>query len=208
MEERDGKEGGQNGPYKGSSTMIVGDGEEGWSLTTTSTIGGARRGKSRVTNSRVRAGEGGGVVNRKEQGGIPLHSPLSLAYDAAGSPEEDLSPVELEVQECSRTSEDREIKDKLMRKYSGYISSLKHEFSKKKKKGKLPREARQMLLDWWTIHYKWPYPTEADKVELAESTGLDQKQINNWFINQRKRHWKPSENMQFTVMDSIYGPFF
>ncbi|CAH9108337.1 unnamed protein product [Cuscuta europaea] len=26
-------------------------------------------------------------------------------------------------------------------------------------------------------------------------TGLDQKQINNWFINQRKRHWTPSEHM-------------
>lgn len=126
----------------------------------------------------------------------------------AGSSDEDLSGGEVEMQECQRSSEDREIKDKLLRKYSGYISTLKHEFTKKKKKGKLPKEARQTLLDWWNIHYKWPYPTEADKVALAESTGLDQKQINNWFINQRKRHWKPSENMQFAVMDSVYGSFY
>ena len=33
---------------------------------------------------------------------------------------------------------------------------------------------------------------ETEKIALAESTGLDQKQINNWFINQRKRHWKPT----------------
>lgn len=39
---------------------------------------------------------------------------------------------------------------------------------------------------------------------LAEATGLDQKQINNWFINQRKRHWKPSEDMQFMVMDGLH----
>lgn len=39
---------------------------------------------------------------------------------------------------------------------------------------------------------------------LAESTGLDPKQINNWFINQRKRHWKPSEDMQFVVMDGYH----
>ena len=44
---------------------------------------------------------------------------------------------------------------------------------------------------------------EADKVALAERTGLDQKQINNWFINQRKRHWKPSDNMQFEGMDGL-----
>lgn len=34
-------------------------------------------------------------------------------------------------------------------------------------------------------------------------TGLDQKQINNWFINQRKRHWRPSEDMRYTLMEGI-----
>ncbi|KAJ6868968.1 homeobox protein knotted-1-like 6 [Populus alba x Populus x berolinensis] len=130
--------------------------------------------------------------------------------EAVGSSDEDASggEAEVEVQDCTRANEDRELKDKLLCKYSGYISTLKHEFSKKKKKGKLPKEAREVLLNWWTVHYKWPYPTEADKVALAEATGLEQKQINNWFINQRKRHWKPSENMQFAVVDSLYGPFF
>ncbi|KAJ8623060.1 hypothetical protein MRB53_031589 [Persea americana] len=128
--------------------------------------------------------------------------------ELAGSSEEELSGGEVEVQENPSRGEDRDLKDKLLRKYSGYLSSLKQEFSKKKKKGKLPKEARQTLLDWWNIHLKWPYPTEADKIALAESTGLDQKQINNWFINQRKRHWKPSENMQFAVMDSISAPFY
>ncbi|CAI9283845.1 unnamed protein product [Lactuca saligna] len=121
--------------------------------------------------------------------------------------EEDLSRGESEVPKSNWTNEDRALKEKLLRKYSKYISSLKHEFSNKKKKGKLPKEARQVLLDWWNVHYRWPYPTEADKIALAESTGLDQKQINNWFINQRKRHWKPSENMQFAVMDSLCGSF-
>ena len=81
---------------------------------------------------------------------------------AGGSSEEDqLSGGEIEVVDSMQmiTEEDRELKDKLLRKYSGYISTLKHEFSKKKKKGKLPKEARQILLDWWTMHYRWPYPT-------------------------------------------------
>ncbi|KAM5572005.1 homeobox protein knotted-1-like 6 [Rosa sericea] len=124
------------------------------------------------------------------------------------SDDEDLSGGEIDVQDSDhqRTREDHELKDKLLRKYSGYISTLKHEFSKKKKKGKLPKDAKQILTDWWNLHYKWPYPTEVDKMTLAQVTGLDQKQINNWFINQRKRHWKPSENMQFAVMESLYGP--
>ncbi|MED6130731.1 hypothetical protein PIB30_003307 [Stylosanthes scabra] len=110
------------------------------------------------------------------------------------------------VGEIDPRAEDRELKNHLLRKYSGYLSSLKQELSKKKKKGKLPKDARQKLLTWWELHYKWPYPSESEKVALAESTGLDQKQINNWFINQRKRHWKPSEDMQFMVMDGIHHP--
>nr|ACA34978.1 KNOX1 [Streptocarpus rexii] len=114
------------------------------------------------------------------------------------------SAGETELAEIDPRAEDRELKNHLLRKYSGYLSSLKKELSKKKKKGKLPKDARQKLLSWWELHYKWPYPSESEKVALAESTGLDQKQINNWFINQRKRHWKPSEDMQFMVMDGLH----
>ncbi|XAR62019.1 hypothetical protein NMG60_11016596 [Bertholletia excelsa] len=126
--------------------------------------------------------------------------------EGVGSSEEDHdnSGGETEPPEIDPRAEDRELKNHLLRKYSGYLSSLKQELSKKKKKGKLPKEARQKLLNWWELHYKWPYPSEAEKVALAESTGLDQKQINNWFINQRKRHWKPSEDMQFMVMDGLH----
>ncbi|CAL4935245.1 unnamed protein product [Urochloa decumbens] len=92
----------------------------------------------------------------------------------------------------SPSGEDKELKNRLLNKYSGYLSSLWRELSRKKKKGKLPRDARQKLLHWWQLHYRWPYPSELEKAALAESTGLDAKQINNWFINQRKRHWKPA----------------
>ncbi|XP_076893043.1 homeobox protein knotted-1-like 6 [Bidens hawaiensis] len=111
-------------------------------------------------------------------------------------------------EEVSRGEADmnQELKDMLLRKFGGRISSLKNEFTKKKKKGKLPKEARQTLLDWWSSHYKWPYPTEGDKISLAEITGLDPKQINNWFINQRKRHWKPSESMQLAMMGGLPVP--
>ncbi|XP_058217805.1 homeotic protein knotted-1 [Rhododendron vialii] len=118
--------------------------------------------------------------------------------------DQDNSGGETELPEIDPRAEDRELKNHLLRKYSGYLSSLKQELSKKKKKGKLPKDARQKLLSWWELHYKWPYPSETEKVALAESTGLDQKQINNWFINQRKRHWKPSEDMQFMVMDGLH----
>ncbi|KAL2341328.1 hypothetical protein Fmac_009268 [Flemingia macrophylla] len=123
--------------------------------------------------------------------------------DRNGSSEEDVDLHNIDPQ-----AEDRELKGQLLRKYSGYLGSLKQEFMKKRKKGKLPKEARQQLLEWWSRHYKWPYPSESQKLALAESTGLDQKQINNWFINQRKRHWRPSEDMQFVVMDPSHQHYY
>ncbi|XP_031279868.1 late blight resistance protein R1-A-like [Pistacia vera] len=82
------------------------------------------------------------------------------SYEGVGSFDEDYSGGESEAPECSLTPPvDRELNDKLFHKYGGYISTLKHEFSKKKKKGKLPKEARQFLFDWWSVHNKWPYLT-------------------------------------------------
>ncbi|XP_061359336.1 homeobox protein SBH1-like [Gastrolobium bilobum] len=125
--------------------------------------------------------------------------------DRNGSYEEG---VDLQKNIIDPQAEDQELKGQLLRKYSGYLGSLKQEFMKKRKKGKLPKEARQQLLEWWSRHYKWPYPSESQKLALAESTGLDQKQINNWFINQRKRHWKPSEDMQFVVVDPSHPHYY
>ncbi|KAK8934069.1 hypothetical protein KSP40_PGU022360 [Platanthera guangdongensis] len=138
---------------------------------------------------------------------------LLIADEATSSSEEELSGGEVEFPESHSKDEEIDLMEKLLRKYIEYLSSLKKEFSKKKKKGKLPSEAMHVLLYWWAAHYKWPYPTlllgiegnEADKILLAETTGLDQKQVNNWFINQRKRHWKPSENMQFAIVDGFQG---
>ncbi|KAG9439993.1 hypothetical protein H6P81_020158 [Aristolochia fimbriata] len=141
---------------------------------------------------------------------LTLRSPESgercgEATERNGSSEDDVDANESYI---DPQAEDRELKGQLLRKYSGYLGSLKQEFLKKRKKGKLPKEARQQLLDWWSRHYKWPYPSESQKIALAEATGLDQKQINNWFINQRKRHWKPSEEMQFVVMDAAHPHYY
>ncbi|KAH6828048.1 homeobox protein knotted-1-like 6 [Perilla frutescens var. hirtella] len=123
---------------------------------------------------------------------------------AVVSSDEELIEIQLDAE---TKKEDRELKEKLVRMYGSHISSLRLQFSKKKKKGKLPKEARLSLLSWWNLHSKWPYPTEADKIALAESTGLDQKQINNWFINQRKRHWKSPDNIDLMENENVSANF-
>ncbi len=50
------------------------------------------------------------------------------------------------------------------------------------------------ILKYWMADYtNWadPYPTDAQKRELAKRTGLTMTQVSNWFRNERKRIWLP-----------------
>ena len=86
------------------------------------------------------------------------------------------------------TRED-DLRKSLKRKYASSILALRDEFLKKTKKGKLPSSATKTLKEWWLANLLWPYPSEDAKRALQKLAGLNQTQINNWFINQRKRHW-------------------
>lgn len=75
------------------------------------------------------------------------------------SSDDELNWGEREVQDAQMRLEDKGLKDMLLSRFGSHIGTLKLEFSKKKKKGKLPKEGRKVLLEWWNVHYKWPYPT-------------------------------------------------
>jgi len=87
------------------------------------------------------------------------------------------------------TGDETEMRARLKRKYAFQILSLNNEIGSRKKKGKLPSDATVILKEWWSKNLVWPYPSEDAKKELEIQTGLSATQINNWFINQRKRHW-------------------
>ena len=40
-------------------------------------------------------------------------------------------------------------------------------------------------------HIAHPYPTEQEKSQIMAETGIELKQLTNWFVNNRKRYWKP-----------------
>ncbi|XP_004501363.1 homeobox protein knotted-1-like 3 isoform X2 [Cicer arietinum] len=82
-----------------------------------------------------------------------------------------------------------ELKHELKQGYKEKIVDIREEILRKRRAGKLPGDTTSVLKAWWQSHSKWPYPTEEDKARLVQETGLELKQINNWFINQRKRNW-------------------
>ncbi|KAI3823655.1 hypothetical protein L1987_05095 [Smallanthus sonchifolius] len=93
----------------------------------------------------------------------------------------------------------QELKIELKQGFRSKIEDVREEILRKRRAGKLPGDTTSMLKDWWQQHSKWPYPTEDDKAELVEETGLQLKQINNWFINQRKRNWHNNSNSVTTL---------
>lgn len=71
-------------------------------------------------------------------------------------------------------------------KQAGKKSSLKS-------RRELPPGAVSVLKQWLLSpeHFTHPYPTPQDQVMLMRKTGIDKKQLKNWFTNARRRIWKP-----------------
>ncbi|KHN81503.1 Homeobox protein Meis3 [Toxocara canis] len=56
-----------------------------------------------------------------------------------------------------------------------------------KRKCMLSTKAVDTLKSWLFLHASHPYPSEDQKALLSKETGLQMVQINNWFINARRR---------------------
>ncbi|XP_024963953.1 homeobox protein knotted-1-like 11 isoform X5 [Cynara cardunculus var. scolymus] len=110
-----------------------------------------------------------------------------------------LVPTESERSLMERVRQ--ELKHELKQGYKEKIVDIREEILRKRRAGKLPGDTTSVLKAWWQSHAKWPYPTEEDKARLVQETGLQLKQINNWFINQRKRNWHSNPSSS-TVLKS------
>jgi Homeobox KN domain len=62
-----------------------------------------------------------------------------------------------------------------------------------KSRRELPAGAVATLKAWLLSpeHFTHPYPTPQDQMMLMQKTGIDKKQLKNWFTNARRRIWKP-----------------
>ncbi|OJD29793.1 homeobox and c2h2 transcription factor [Diplodia corticola] len=49
------------------------------------------------------------------------------------------------------------------------------------------RASIKILTDWIVSHSDHPYPTEDEKADLRQRTGLTESQVNNWLANARRR---------------------
>ncbi|OQV17943.1 putative Homeobox protein PKNOX2 [Hypsibius exemplaris] len=62
---------------------------------------------------------------------------------------------------------------------------------KMNRRGILPKDAINIMKSWLFQHIMHPYPTEDEKRVLSGQTHLSLLQVNNWFINARRRILQP-----------------
>ncbi|KAJ8113633.1 hypothetical protein OPT61_g4268 [Boeremia exigua] len=62
-----------------------------------------------------------------------------------------------------------------------------HNAFNRKRRGNLPKEATNILKEWFSANRNSPYPTEDQKLDLCRMTNLTLNQVSNWFINARRR---------------------
>ncbi|CAL9757363.1 unnamed protein product [Musa acuminata subsp. burmannicoides] len=139
----------------------------------------------------VSPGEGTGATMSDDDDDDQVDSETNLLDGSLDGPDSmgfgPLVPTDSERSLMERVRQ--ELKHELKQGYKEKIVDVREEILRKRRAGKLPGDSTCQLKAWWQSHSKWPYPTEDDKAQLVEETGLQLKQINNWFINQRKRNW-------------------
>ncbi|XP_029707228.1 homeobox protein Meis1a isoform X1 [Takifugu rubripes] len=76
-----------------------------------------------------------------------------------------------------------------------------------KKRGIFPKVATNTLRTWLFQHLTHPYPSEEQKKQLAQDTGLTILQVNNWFINARRRIVQPmfDQSNRAVSQTGVYG---
>ncbi|XP_047671207.1 homeobox protein PKNOX1.1 isoform X1 [Tachysurus fulvidraco] len=80
----------------------------------------------------------------------------------------------------------------------GFFSN--EDSSSKNKRGVLPKQATNVMRSWLFQHIAHPYPTEDEKKQIAHQTNLTLLQVNNWFINARRRILQPMLDASSTEM--------
>uniref|UniRef100_A0A8C2JIL5 Meis homeobox 2a n=1 Tax=Cyprinus carpio TaxID=7962 RepID=A0A8C2JIL5_CYPCA len=79
---------------------------------------------------------------------------------------------------------------------------------RQKKRGIFPKVATNIMRAWLFQHLTHPYPSEEQKKQLAQDTGLTILQVNNWFINARSRIVQPmiDQSNRAVSQGAAYSP--
>ncbi|KAJ5725193.1 uncharacterized protein N7483_006550 [Penicillium malachiteum] len=91
--------------------------------------------------------------------------------------------------------------------YGGFRDDSDSRSRKNSSSSRFSRKAINILKGWLRDHNENPYPTETEKDELKEDTGLNRTQISNWLANARRRgKVRPASGTESPVPGAVNIP--
>lgn len=82
-----------------------------------------------------------------------------------------------------------------------FIYDANNQYPSRKRRQNLPKATTDILLNWLKQNLDRPYPNSQEKTELVHKTGLTFQQLDNWFINARRRKVKNLKEMRSRNVD-------
>ncbi|XP_064799969.1 homeobox protein PKNOX1-like isoform X4 [Oncorhynchus masou masou] len=130
-----------------------------------------------------------------QQGNVTVTTVNPTQVIAGGAVYQPVTVVNSQGQVVSQTLSPQTIRiqnTQLQLQLNQDLSFFNHdESSPKNKRGVLPKQATNVMRSWLFQHIGHPYPTEDEKKQIATQTNLSLLQVNNWFINARRRILQP-----------------
>lgn len=94
---------------------------------------------------------------------------------------------------------------------SNHGSNQESDLGRGKQRRPVVRHARsstRILREWFSAHSLHPYPTDQEKEELSERSGLTIRQVSHWFANARRRNNDKLSSSAPTTTDSFLLDLF
>ncbi|KAM6959105.1 homeobox protein Meis3 [Aplochiton taeniatus] len=130
----------------------------------------------------------GSCTSLSEQNASWLREPDDCASTPLGTPGASCGLPSHSTDNCSDTGDGL---DGAVSPSTGEEDETDRERRNNKKRGIFPKVATNIMRAWLFQHLSHPYPSEEQKKQLALDTGLTILQVNNWFINARRRIVQP-----------------
>uniref|UniRef100_A0A8C2ED17 Myeloid ecotropic viral integration site 3 n=1 Tax=Cyprinus carpio TaxID=7962 RepID=A0A8C2ED17_CYPCA len=131
----------------------------------------------------------GSCTNLSEQNQSWLRDPDDCVSTPSGTPSASCGLTSHSAENCSDAGDG--LDGSVASPSTGEEDETDRDRRNNKKRGIFPKVATNIMRAWLFQHLSHPYPSEEQKKQLSQDTGLTILQVNNWFINARRRIVQP-----------------